>query len=212
LYGTPALLVAVILIHYTGVVLGARAATPGIFVEALAPDKPLVPLTRLTEERLQWLLAVEDPRFFEHGGIDLTSAGAGLTTITQSIVKQLYFEKFKPGLGKIRQTLIAYFAVDPMVPKNDQLLYFLSAAYFGSHAGRPVKGFGAAAQTYFGAELEALTDDQYLALVAMLVSPNRLHVERYPDANQERVRRIKRLLAGECEPAGLSDVYYDTCK
>lgn len=212
LYGTPALLVVVILIHYTGLVLAARAATPGIFAEALAPDRSLVSPTRLTEVRLKWLLAVEDPRFFEHGGVDLTSPGAGLTTITQSIVKQLYFKKFKPGLGKMRQTLVAYFAVDPMVPKNDQLLYFLSAAYFGTHAGRTVNGFGAAAQTYFGVELEALTDDQYLALVAMLVSPNRFHFERYPDTNQERVRRIKRLLAGECEPAGLRDVYYSACK
>ncbi|WP_234902631.1 transglycosylase domain-containing protein [Agrobacterium larrymoorei] len=50
------------------------------------------------------LLAVEDPNFSTHSGVDFSTPGAGLTTITQSAAKRLAFEEFHPGIGKIRQT------------------------------------------------------------------------------------------------------------
>ncbi|MFK7993283.1 MAG: hypothetical protein AB8B87_04035 [Granulosicoccus sp.] len=55
-------------------------------------------------KRLQWLLKVQDPGYLLHNGIDLQSAGAGITTTTQSTLKRLAFNEFKPGIGKLRQT------------------------------------------------------------------------------------------------------------
>ena len=57
--------------------------------------------------RRKWLLIVEDPTFETHEGIDLTTPGAGITTITQSLSKRLAFDDFQPGIAKLRQTAYA---------------------------------------------------------------------------------------------------------
>ncbi|MDG1288402.1 MAG: hypothetical protein P8O11_01595 [Lentibacter sp.] len=62
----------------------------------------------LGAERLEQLIKVQDPGFWEHGGIDLSTEGAGLTTISQSLSKRLGFDAFRPGIGKIRQTGFAF--------------------------------------------------------------------------------------------------------
>src|SRR5690242_1897929 len=66
----------------------------------------------LTEDRRAILLAVEDPSFARHHGVDWSTPGQGATTISQALVKRLYFDDFKPGFDKIEQTLIARFMLD----------------------------------------------------------------------------------------------------
>jgi membrane carboxypeptidase/penicillin-binding protein len=62
---------------------------------------------------LQALLTVEDPHFYTHDGIDASTPGAGITTITQGLVKLYYFHPFKPGIAKLRQSLIALVLTEP---------------------------------------------------------------------------------------------------
>jgi membrane peptidoglycan carboxypeptidase len=159
------------------------------------------------------LLAVEDPRFYSHPGVDLVTPGAGFTTITQALVKQLFFDGFRPGplgLGKLRQSLIAL-VFDARVSKRDQLRIFVNTVYLGSCDGRPVEGMAEAARSYFGKDPSALARTEYLCLVAMIIGPNEFHVRNHPRENADRVRRIERLLRGDCRPVGLWDVYYRAC-
>ena len=72
----------------------------------------------LSKAQKEILIKVQDPGFYSHGGIDLSTPGAGLTTITQAIVKKLYFENFKAGIAKIRQSLIARFVVHDLISKT----------------------------------------------------------------------------------------------
>ncbi|MEW8218785.1 MAG: hypothetical protein AB2770_10515, partial [Candidatus Thiodiazotropha taylori] len=58
-------------------------------------------LSSLTVKRKSALLKIEDPNFYQHSGIDFTTPGAGITTITQALVKTIYFERFSPGIAKI---------------------------------------------------------------------------------------------------------------
>lgn len=175
------------------------AVKPYLRLESLALD-----LRDMTERQLNILLLVEDPAFFEHNGMDLSTPGAGMTSITQSLVKLLYFKKFKPGIAKIKQTLIAVFALDSLISKEDQLRLFINHVELGGDT----KGFEAAARKIFGKPFKALTEDEYIALVAMIIAPRTFDVERYPKRNAERVERIKRLVAGEYRPKGLCDLYY----
>ena len=69
----------------------------------------------LSKRQKEILLKVQDPGFYDHSGIDLWTPGAGLTTITQAIVKKLYFNDFKSGIAKIKQSLIARFAVNGLI-------------------------------------------------------------------------------------------------
>ena len=169
-------------------------------------------LSNLSDDRRAILLAVEDPGFATHHGIDWSTPGAGMTTIAQALAKILYFDHFQPGVGKIQQSLIARFIIDHALTKDEQVAAFLNLAYFGTVHGRDVTGFADASRTYFDRPFFALTTQQYEALVAMLIAPNALDPIRHPRANAERVARIERMVRGECRPTGVSDVYYDACK
>lgn len=193
-----------VVVYYAWEVGRARQFTEDTVLPAARAAHYPISVSDLTPHRLDILLKVEDPRFFQHRGVDLSTPGAGITTITQALVKQLYFEKFSPGIAKIRQTLIAAFALNPLMPKEEQLRLFLNTAYLG----RDVKGFEQAAHTYFDKSFRELTDDEYTSIVAMLIAPEVFNVRTAPALNAERVVRIRKLVSGEYVPRGLFDLYY----
>ena len=165
----------------------------------------------LGKRRLDMLLKVEDPGFYRHRGIDFSTPGAGMTSITQSLVKRFYFDDFQPGFAKLEQSLIARLVLHPAMPKDAQLKAYLNHSHYGWRGGRPIVGLGAAARTYYGRDLAKLTDRQFLSLVAMGMAPRDLDPVRNPAANAERVRRIEAMLAGKCAPQGFRDVAYRNC-
>lgn len=213
LVAVPAAGVGLAIVLYAAVtMIGAYVGGPGVVRRYVATHEMRLTRNSLPAGYLEILLSVEDPRFLTHHGIDLSTPGAGYTTITQGLVKILYFKSFKPGLAKLRQSLIAP-AFDRRVDKDTQLALFLNSVYMGTTAdGTEVHGLGDAARVYFGKDFPALSRDEFMALVAMIVAPNAYSVARQPSENAERVRRIKKLLAGECRPLGLTDVYYKGCK
>jgi membrane carboxypeptidase/penicillin-binding protein len=197
--------------YYTAVVLKARRETPALVSQALRSDQITLAVDDLTPRQLEILIAVEDPRFFEHRGLDLRTPGAGWTTITQALVKIHYFDSFEPGVAKIKQSLIARFALDPLISKEDQLRLFLNEIYLGTVDGQSVSGFDRGARIYFDKTFAELTENEYMALVAMLIAPNARNVIHQPLLNAERVKRIERLVAGECVPNTWSDVWLKGC-
>lgn len=204
-------IIGVAIVYYAVVTVVAYVVTPQLFADYVASHKMALQLQALPPRYVEILLAVEDPNFMNHHGIDLSTPGAGYTTITQGLAKQLYFVRFRSGIAKVKQSLYAL-VLDRRVSKEDQLNLFINTVYMGTLAGRPVNGFSDAAHVYFGKDFDALTEDQYLALVAMIVRPDGYNVARFPARNAERVRRIKKLLQGECRPSGLADVYFEGCK
>jgi membrane carboxypeptidase/penicillin-binding protein PbpC len=194
-------------VHYVHEVRVARRETAALVARATSRFGGRPAARDLSAERTKMLLAVEDPTFHCHHGVDLETPGAGMTTLTQGLVKLIYFpDGFHPGIAKIRQTLIAQYALDEQLPKNDQLALFLDICYLGTVDGREVHGFADAAQTYFGKPLAALTDDEFLSLVAMLIRPNALRPGT--TANAARVERIRQFLSGELKPASVLDTDY----
>lgn len=187
----------------------AKARTPAILA---ANAHPVTTVDQIGAKRVAMLLKVEDPGFFHHHGVDFSTPGQGVTTLTQGLVKRLYFPGgFHPGFAKIEQSLIARFVLDPATSKRQQLDMALSLASFGTQQGREVIGFADAARTFYGKDLTALNDRQFLSLVAMLMAPNALDPVRHAGDNDERVRRIVALLAGRCRPRGVTDVRYPDC-
>jgi membrane peptidoglycan carboxypeptidase len=162
----------------------------------------------LSKRQLEILMKVQDPGFYDHNGIDLSTPGAGFTTITQAIVKKLYFENFKPGIAKIKQSLIARFVVDGLISKNDQLTLFINTMHFGEVNGKPIIGLESAAYAYYHQPVKTLTEEQYISLIAMLVAPTTLNILGHPEWNKERTNRIKKLVAGNYKPKGLMDTFY----
>ena len=104
----------------------AQSNTEKLFNPFKSPEFTGIKWNDLSDWQKSSLLKVEDPNFFSHNGIDYDTKGAGLTTITQAVVKKLYFIHFTPGFKKIEQSLIARYAVHPAVPKEVQLTAFLN--------------------------------------------------------------------------------------
>jgi membrane peptidoglycan carboxypeptidase len=194
--------------YYLNEIQNARRDTEKLVSITMEKHGNKINLSNLSSEREKMLLAIEDPTFRQHHGVDLHSYGAGMTTITQGLVKLIYFpEGFKQGKAKIRQTLIAQYAFDEIISKDKQLSLFLNISYFGNEKGRAIHGFEDAAQTYFSKKFINITDDEFLMLVAMFINPNKL--KPYTDKNQERVNRIKKYLSGEYYPVGVLDFDYN---
>lgn len=191
-------------IYLAWIVYSARQYTLATVLPAYRSASYPLALTDLSHRQIEILLKVEDPAFFEHGGVDLSTPGAGITTITQGLVKQLYFERFTPGIAKLKQTAIAAFALDPLMAKDDQLRLFINTAYLGPR----VSGFSQAADVFFGKSFQQLSEDEYMAIVAMVIAPATFDVKRQPARNALRVERIKRVVSGTYVPRGLFDVFY----
>lgn len=190
-------------------VMDARARAPHAVRAILANADPAT--SKISDARIETLLRVEDPTFWTNDGIDLTTPGAGATTLAQGLGKSIFFEKFKPSFSKIELMILTRFALVATVSKKDILQATLANVYLGHHENRPVRGFAVAARRWFGKEVQALSDREFLGLVAMMIGPNKLDPIRHRNAHDQRVNRIERYLAGECRPRAVMDVELEGC-
>lgn len=165
----------------------------------------------LLPSHLAILISVEDPNFFKHGGVDVATPGAGLTTITQSAAKRLAFERFHPGFGKIRQTGYAL-GLERRLSKSQILTLWLDTLEMGNGPNGWMSGFHAASFTIYGRSPNELTETEFIRLIAVLIAPATYDLTRNDPRLNERVTRIQRLVARECEPAGVSDVWLEGCQ
>jgi len=118
------------------------------------------------------VVAVEDSRFYEHGGVDfmgivrafITNVKAGrvvegASTLTQQLVKILYLTPERKLKRKVKEQILAY-RIDKVLSKQKVLEMYLNQIYFG----RGAYGVQAAAINYFGKNVSELT----LAEAAMI--------------------------------------------
>jgi membrane peptidoglycan carboxypeptidase len=152
------------------------------------------------------VVASEDPRFYEHGGIDLlgtvraaatTAMGGdvqGGSSITQQYVKNVLVQKAEALSDPIERDA-AYreatettperkvaemrlaIGLEKEYPKNDILLGYLNIALFGG----TVYGVEAAARYYFGVSAKDLSLAQSAALVAIVNNPEKFRFDRPGD-------------------------------
>lgn len=120
----------------------------------------------------QAILAAEDERFYQHGGVDaqgiiraaltnLLGGGKkqGASTITQQVAKNFFLSSEKTYVRKLYEALLS-FKIESNLSKDQIFELYINQIYLGQRA----YGFGAAAQIYFGKPLKELS----IAEVAML--------------------------------------------
>ncbi len=147
---------------------------------------------------LDAVLAAEDHRFFEHGGLDLhglvraawTNFRAGRvrqggSTITQQLVKNRLLTSERTYLRKINEAWLAA-VVTWRYPKTQILESYLNEMYLGQRGGLAVRGVGAAARAYFHKEVHQLTLDEAALLAGMIRAPNSYSPALHPERARER--------------------------
>ncbi len=190
----------------------ARDAAPALVVradrliaEGHGPDG-------LGEGRAAALIAVEDPAFAAHIGIDPTTPGAGSMTITQTLAMTLAFDAFAPGLQRIRQTGYA-FGLERGLTKPQILALYLDTVPMGPGPGEvgTIHGFYAAAAAHYDVPVSALAKPEFIRLLAVLIAPDTLMLARGGPLLDDRAARIASVLSGTCAPAHNRDVWFDEC-
>lgn len=144
-----------------------------------------VPLSRIATDLQHAVIAAEDGRFYQHHGIDWKEVqkvvdkdmedgklGRGGSTITQQLVKNLFFTTNRSILRKAVEFTLAP-AAEKILSKNRILELYLNEIEWGPG----VYGAEAAARTWYGVSAARLSRDQAIRLTAVIPSP--LH--RRPD-------------------------------
>lgn len=143
------------------------------------------------------LLAIEDSRFYEHGGVDYRgvarAVAAGLTggmrqgasTITMQVARNFFLTQEKTLTRKLTEVLLSY-RIESALSKEQILELYMNQIYLGQRT----YGFSSAARTYFKKRLPELT----LAEAAMLAGIPQNPVKHNPAVNPVRAKARQELV------------------
>ena len=144
------------------------------------------------------ILAIEDRRFFEHSGVDLSGLvralirnageerlGQGGSTITQQLVKNTYLSPEKTFQRKYAEAMLSL-SLERRLSKNDILALYCNEVYLGQRGAASVRGVKEAARVFFGKELNQLSIAEAATLAGMIQSPARYSPVTHPDPAQAR--------------------------
>ncbi len=173
-----------------GVPMAARVASDGQWRIALSPDQ-------ISPHLLRAMVAVEDARFHEHGGVDWKSAlGAiwhdvrhlqihrGASTLTMQL-ERLRDPKPRTIFNKFEQAVRAK-QLERRATKDTILVEYLNRAPFGGN----LIGAGAASWRYFGRPCRDLSLAEAALLAGLPQNPNRLRPDRYIAAATARRNHV----------------------
>jgi 1A family penicillin-binding protein len=139
-----------------------------------------VPLSKVSPHLRRAILAIEDQRFAEHGGVDLfriagaawadlrqRRAAQGGSTITQQLARQMFLDRKKTLARKIKEAMLAM-RIEHMYSKDAILELYLNKVYFGDG----LHGAEAAARGYFGKSASDLSLSEAALLAGLVSSPS----------------------------------------
>jgi len=157
-----------------------------------------VELSDVDPRFVDMLLAFEDRRFREHGGVDLRAllravaqmvangrVVCGGSTISMQLVRLMESGSTRTLGGKLRQ-IIAALALERRWDKDAILAAYLTLAPYGGN----VEGIRAASLAWFGKEPRHLTVSEAALMVALPQGPEVRRPDRYPDAARRARNRV----------------------
>ena len=146
-------------------------------------------------QRLQdAFLATEDSRFYEHHGLDpvgiaraifvaVNNGGAsqGASTITQQLARNFFLTPEKTIIRKAREAVLAI-EIENALSKQEILELYLNKIFLGYRS----YGVAAAAQTYFGKNLDELTLSEMAVIAGLPKAPSTMNPLYSPKRAEER--------------------------
>jgi len=151
----------------------------------------LTPIKDIPKVMKDAVLAIEDARFYEHGGVDykglaravLANLGRiksqGASTITMQVARNVYLSSEKTYTRKIYEILLT-FKLEHMLSKDQILEVYMNQIFLGNRA----YGFAAASEAYFGKPLKDITVAEAAMLAGLPKAPSAYN----PIINPKRAR------------------------
>lgn len=160
----------------------------------------LTPRT-LPQKVEQAFVAIEDQRFYQHDGYDITgilraftknqsdSKSQGGSTITQQLARMTYLSNEKTYTRKIKELLIAV-SLEQKYSKKELMTAYVNQAYFANN----IYGIELAAKSYFNKPARELSWSEISFLTAIPNNPSLYDPLRFPENTKKRQQRIVQAL------------------
>ena len=151
----------------------------------------LMPIKDIPKVMKDAVLAIEDARFFSHGGVDylgvvragLANVGRakaqGASTITMQVARNVYLTAEKTYTRKIYEILLT-FKLEHMLSKDQILEIYMNQIFLGNRA----YGFAAASEAYFGKSLKDISIAEAAMLAGLPKAPSAFN----PIVNPKRAK------------------------
>ena len=148
-----------------------------------------MPIAQMPQIMKDAVLAAEDVRFYQHGGVDYKGVvraalenlrdarSQGASTITMQVARNFYLSTEKTFTRKIYEMLLAL-KIENLLSKDQILELYMNQIYLGQRAS----GFAAAAEIYFGKKLTDVTVAEAAMLAGLPKAPSAYN----PVANPKR--------------------------
>ena len=154
--------------------------------------RAFVRIENVPEVMKQAILAAEDDRFYQHGGIDamgvlraavqnILGGGKkqGASTITQQVARNFYLSPEKTYIRKVYEALFS-FKIEANLSKDQIFELYINQIFLGQRA----YGFAAASQIYYGKPLDEITPAEAAMLAGLPKAPSAFN----PIVNPQRAR------------------------
>ncbi|HEY8904809.1 MAG TPA: transglycosylase domain-containing protein, partial [Rhodoferax sp.] len=151
----------------------------------------LTPIQDIPKVMKDAVLAIEDARFYQHGGVDyigvaraaLANLGQiksqGASTITMQVARNVYLSSEKTYTRKIYEMLLT-FKLEHLLSKDQILEIYMNQIFLGNRA----YGFAAASETYFGKPLQNVSVAEAAMLAGLPKAPSAYN----PISNPKRAK------------------------
>ena len=163
-----------------------------------------VPIAQMPQVMKDAVLAAEDSRFYQHGGVDYKgivraalenlrdARSQGASTITMQVARNFYLSTEKTFTRKIYEILLAL-KIENLLAKDQILELYMNQIYLGQRAN----GFAAAAEIYFGKKLKDVTVAEAAMLAGLPKAPSAYNPVSNPKRATIRQRYIiERMFTG----------------
>src|SRR3989338_805290 len=165
----------------------------------------VVPYSKIPPHLVKAFLSAEVAMFFQHKGVDYwsilrafyrnISAGKivqGGSTITQQVARSFFLTPERSMRRKITEALLAY-RIEKNLSKDEILHLYLNQIYLGNGA----YGVQAAAETYFGKDVENLNLAEAALLAGLPKAPSKYSPYHYPEVAKQRQEYVLRRMLEE---------------
>lgn len=165
-----------------------------------AERRNLVSIAAVPAQMRNAILAAEDERFYQHGGVDYVgvlraavsnvfSGGVsqGASTITMQVARNFYLSNERTFDRKFNEALLS-FKIEHNLTKDQILELYINQINLGQRA----YGFAAAAQIYFGKPLDKLSVAEMAMLAGLPKAPSRYNPVVNPKRAQQRQQYVLR--------------------
>ncbi len=153
------------------------------------------------------VVSAEDKRFFQHSGFDpirIIKAAwidvrehhytQGASTLSQQVARMFWLDNDKTWRRKIPEMLITMH-LEQKLKKEQIFEYYANQVPLGQRGSFGIRGFGEAAQVYFGKDVSKLTLPEAATLAGLIQHPSYINPFRWPDRAKARRNVVLKLMS-----------------